>query len=681
MSITTHDGWLSARDFGATGCGDTISCRFDGTNKIIVEDPSGFAVGQWITVLGCTTTYERPWILYGPYDQVGNYVKYTDQFEYRGYTGLDGEDWTVYFIDVPAGRSDFFHWTDDMGVHWHRNVPRKNGEWYELSGGCQVKFNDYAWEGGASFGISARNSLNTVIEAIDGNVLTLRDSTTRVGEGRVVHDDTRALNAAAQAAKAQKKNLFIPSGHYRISSHISIAGVKDITVEGSSAASTLLDISEGVGMCMQLWCCENVTVRNLSMKGGMGFDERKKAGFIPMQGSSEFWGFIYKQSFAMGIYHSQKILVENVHASRMSAECFVSNYDDQYIRIHPEEPSDGRQPSTVFVRCSVTDCARNAFNNTNSELYYCRIENVGGCTVEEPSRYVKMIGCYVKNAGGVAVSNIRDRKNEHERYPRGQLIVEDCVFESGEVLNHAGGQINLSAGGSQFIIRGNQFINYNENAIFINPGQADCEFPVENNIIVGNSIDMTCEGEEPKKRIGIMVGASDTTVSDNQISVRGKDVTVTAIAIADYALRVNVHDNITRGVGHGIKSFHIDGKVGDTVGDDGRCFKRKYDAWGGMPYLLRRRSHRYRDWHIVWMDEKGGENIIAELDPVSLVFTLKNTDELYTGRPFRIYPPAEAGWLIHDNILQAEVPMELDTYSGRTAHLEDNIEIYETREV
>jgi hypothetical protein len=69
--------------------------------------------------------------------------------------------------------------------------------------------------------------------------------------------------------------------------------------------------------------------------------------------------------------------------------------------------------SIVFRNCTVTDCARNAFNNNdmaeNIAVLYCRIQDVGGCTWEGASRFVKFVGNYVRNAGTVAMGNIGSR--------------------------------------------------------------------------------------------------------------------------------------------------------------------------------------------------------------------------------------------------------------------------------
>ncbi len=669
-----HSGWLDAKEYGASGSGAEVACRFDGTNKIIVDGPADFKVGQHVSVVGATTRYLPPDILYGPWLDPKVYVEFDGQYEFRGYTGLDDQSWTVYFIDVPAGRSDFFHWSDDMGRHWHRNVPRKDNEWYTLSGGQQIKFNPYSWEKGYTFGFSARTDLCTVIEAIDGNVITLRDSATRTGEGKLLHDDTAALNHAVKEAKKQGKNLFVPSGHYRISGSIHVDHTIGMTIAGSGMKSTLLDLSQGVGKCFTVSYNDDLTIRNFTLEGGMGCDERDRAGFIPAQGASEVWGFQYKWTSAMAFYYNQRVTIEKIHAKRMSAECFCSSYDNsQNTRIWPSDPTEGRHPITIFRDCIVSDCARNAFNTENTEIYNCHIYNVGGNTVEDASRYLKMIGCYVRNSGAVAVSNVRDRNEYHEHLTKGHLVVENNIFEGGE-MNIGGGQINVSAGSSQVIIRGNQFINYNFNAIWLNDGCAPCELPSENTIITGNSIDMTAEEWPSVPRIAIFVGHDDVTVSDNQIFVRGCDENVTGIVLCDNAMRVTVHDNITRGIGKGLVTQYAEGKVGYAVGEDGKSFLRADHAYGGTPAVLRRRSHRYHGWGITWLDEKGGDNRFADFDPDTLVFTLEEPDELYEGRPFRFYPLAGARWSIHDNILEAKTPLMLNSYSAETAVVNGNIE-------
>jgi len=61
-----------------------------------------------------------------------------------------------------------------------------------------------------------------------------------------------------------------------------------------------------------------VTIRNFRMTGFMGFDERDKAGYINTRGSTYIWGEALKPCNAVSIDGTERVLVENCHASRMS---------------------------------------------------------------------------------------------------------------------------------------------------------------------------------------------------------------------------------------------------------------------------------------------------------------------------------------------------------------------------
>ena len=68
----------------------------------------------------------------------------------------------------------------------------------------------------------------------------------------------------------------------------------------------------------------------------------------------------------------------------------------------------------------------------NTSVLYCRIVDVGGCTWEGASRFVKFIGNYVRNAGTVAMGNLEPAiATQLSRCSAaGQHIVADNVFES-----------------------------------------------------------------------------------------------------------------------------------------------------------------------------------------------------------------------------------------------------------
>ncbi len=671
MSKTEFD-WLDARDFGASGLGTPMTCKMDGSNRVTVEDASLFRVGQQVAVEGGTALYTDV-ALCGPNGFPGEDVPYTGQIEMSGYNGSNGS-WVIYMVDVPVNQRAVFGWSDNLGESWHRGVPIVFGEWIEMSGGVKVKFHeDFTWEKGYTLVFSCRDQLSAQIIAIEGNDLLL-DRQSRVGEGRIYVDDTAALQAAVDAALRERKNLFIPSGHYRLTKAIFVDSPCGLTIEGGS--DTLLDISDGRGECLRIEEGEEITVRNLKMLGGNGLADMDKMGFMNTQGATEVWGF-YRGQFtcAIDIRSTSRGYFENCHARKMSGEAFHSmgrwrqGQDDtetQYTRL------------LVFDRCSAIDCARNAFNNCdraeNTILKNCRIIDVGGCSWEGSSRYVKMTGCYVRNAGSVAIGNLRTRTAEDEAFPNGQQIIENNIFESG--IAYGGCAISVESGCSQVIIRGNQFINFNGSAINLS---GDCSFdgmPGENYIVTGNSIDMTAEEGPSKPRYGIRVTACDSTVSDNQIFVRGYDENVTAIVVRDDALRINVHDNIVRGCGVGIRSEYCMAHVGKKMDEEGKVYERMQGLFGGMPPLCRRRGHGYRGWQVIWLHETNGEivgeNTIDYFDPESCLFHLKNPDRLEFLRPYRLKAPHGSYWNFHHNILEAKKPLDMNTYGAETVQMNGN---------
>ncbi len=142
-----------------------------------------------------------------------------------------------------------------------------------------------------------------------------------------------------------------------------------------------------------------MTLRNFRMFGFMGFDERDKAGYISTRGSTYIWGFGLKHCNAVSISGTERVLVENCHASRMSGECFVSGGPSRGT----VKPGRSYSQWITYLRCSVTDSARNAFNDVmcgteNTSVLQCRIVDVGGCSWEGASRFVKFVGNYVRNS-------------------------------------------------------------------------------------------------------------------------------------------------------------------------------------------------------------------------------------------------------------------------------------------
>jgi hypothetical protein len=180
-------------------------------------------------------------------------------------------------------------------------------------------------------------------------------------------------------------------------------------------------------------------------------------------GAGGVWGFYFKLCNALNVSGTERVLVENCHASRMSCECFYSQGPGRWKGHEPKKYTK----ALTFLRCSVTDAARNAFNNNdfaeNTSVLYCRIVDVGGCSWEGASRFVRFIGNYVRNGGTVAMGNIGSREAGLEELGSAQHIIADNVFESG--VPYGGCAVRAAVGATQVIIRNNLFVNFASSVI------------------------------------------------------------------------------------------------------------------------------------------------------------------------------------------------------------------------
>jgi hypothetical protein len=251
-------------------------------------------------------------------------------------------------------------------------------------------------------------------------------------------------------------------------------------------------------------------------------------------------------------------------------ECFYS--EGGFRTVGKPEPAQYTKAIT-YLRCSVVDNARNAFNNNdlaeNTSILYCRIVDVGGCAWEGASRFVKFIGNYVRNSGTVAMGNISNREAHLEELGTAQHIIADNVFESS--VPYGGCAIRSAYGASQVIIRNNLFINFNSSAVDIWSAGDATHLPSANTIVSGNIFDMTCVTDKPVVRHAVSVSATDTVVSDNQIYVRGTcDPQVTGIKLTEPMLNLNIHDNLIRNCGDGITTSRARSTVSEVV--DPRTF-------------------------------------------------------------------------------------------------------------
>lgn len=656
--METMLGYLNAKDFGA--CGSSFATTghvLAGSNRITVQDTGDFEVGQEINMSGCFPRCEC-FRIFGPKPYHAQHRKVENEVEIRGWNASNGNH-VVYIMDVDIKTPTLFRWSDDQGRTWHDDVPI-DGIWHKLSGGLEVRFNpEHDWTQGWVVTVVMRASLIAQIMAIEGNTLVLNKEATRSCEDRIIHSDTLALQKAIDAAVEQGKNLWIPSGTYRLSKSLHVNNARSLTICGDNPEETILDIGVGgialedrEGACIVLNKGDEINLYNLGFRGAVGFDRRDQAGHMQTRGATGVWGFYFMKCNALGIWSTRRVYVENCHARQMSAECF---YSCSAHRTPDNEP-DNYTTSITYMRCSVENCARNAFNNNdfaeNTHIIDCRIRNVGGCTWEGASRFVIMRGCYVRNAGPVALGNVRSRSNDFERLGTGQHMIVDNTFESGCPYGIV--MIGVSAAASQVIIRGNNFINFNFNAISVSGETGPNDLPSRNVIISDNCFDMTAEEAPSIPRIAIGITASDVTVANNQIYVTGApDDNLTAIQLRDDAQGIIIHDNLIRGCGKNIDTQRCIGEVGSVI-DDQHFYREQTKSWHGNPPTLRRRSHRYRGWHIHW--QNGERSILEDFDPETEIFTLASSRKMTAGELFELHPYTQDGnvleeRIIHDNLI------------------------------
>ncbi|MDD4016704.1 MAG: hypothetical protein PHV28_02055 [Kiritimatiellae bacterium] len=661
--------WLNAKECGASGSRyETTASTEAGSRRIKVADAGDFQVGQGVMVSKANIRY-LPTRLWGAGEIYRNSKPVTNSVEVRGYDGTQGS-WVVYVLDVAPSPKPAFRWTGDLGRTWRPEQPVTH-DWQPLEGGVEVRLNPRDWESGYVIAIGARDQLISRIEKIEGNVLTLSDPANRtVSDAVVRHNDTAALQAAVDRALKEKRNLFVPIGHYRLAHSIRVSNPAAITIEGASAVDTVLDISEGAGPCIQLLEGIEATVRNFRMTGFMGFEDRDMAGHMRTRGSIGIWGFGLKHCCAVNIANTERVLVENCHASRMSGECFVAGGRSRGA----VKPGRSHTKKITYLRCSVTDSARNAFNDVmcgieNTDVLNCRVVDVGGCSWEGASRFVTFSGNYVRNSGTVAIGNLGPA-NRDDTYPSlgaGQTIVADNVFESG--VCYGGCAVRSARGATQVIVRNNIFINFGSSAVEVGGGSYGNAYPSANTTITGNIFDMTAVGQKSVARTAILVAADDTVVADNQIYVRGtNDAAVTGIRLREPAVNALIHDNLLRNCGTGIESVAARTVVKACV--DAATF----DAGNGV-VPLGWQPHLYRGWTLSWFrgGKPAGSSEIESFEPLASRFKLKQPGDIKKGDLFEIRSDA-ANWNIHDNMIAGCLkPIAFDSQGSATSFLKGNL--------
>ncbi|MCE5240023.1 hypothetical protein LLH23_16300 [bacterium] len=661
--------WLNVLDCGASGSKfQTKATLTAGSKDISVADPGDFKVGQGVMVSRADIKISHG-TLWGPRAKYAASKALADTVQVRGYDGSLGS-WTVYILDIDGANPATFRWSDDLTRTWKQSKVPITHDWQPLNGGTEVKFGELDWDSGYAVTFSARDQLLTVIEKIEGKTVTLRDAPTRGADDAVVrHNDTEALQAAIDRGLKEKRNVFFPAGWYMLARPLVVQNAEGIVLQGLNGVDSVLDISEGEGACFNLKDGKEVTIRNFRMLGNTGFDARDQAGSLRLMGALAVWGFYLKPSHGMTVSNTERVLLENCHASKMSGECFYSGGRSRTW--NQPEPKQYTKEIT-YLRCSVTDSGRNAFNNNdmaeNTSVLYCRVVDVGGCTWEGASRFVRFIGNYVRNAGTVAMGNIRSRDERYEQLGSGQHIIADNVFEGN--ICYGGAAIRAAAGASQVVIRNNLFINFGSSGVDISGVNSNRDLTAGIATVSDNIFDMTDVTGQSKARTSVLVSGSHVTVSNNQFYVRGAmDPAVTAIDLREPAVNLSVHDNLIRNCGKGLSVGLGSGRITEVVSPT------SFVVAGTIP-LERRQSHRYRGWGVSFI--RGGNRIgrgtIKEFDPETCQFILDKPFDLKVGDSVEVFPTAGANWSLTANTITSCVqPVTLDGYGSLTSRFADNL--------
>jgi len=662
-------GFLNVRDFGASGSMfETTATTTAGSNEIVVKDVGDLKVGQWVSVSKCNVRYGRA-KLHGPKSPYRSPQPLGEAAEIRGYDGSQGS-WFVYMLEIESANPHTFRWSDDLvhGYKWTAAHVPITWDWQRLSNGIEVKFNKRDLVPGHLICFHARDQLVTKIDQIKGKTLVLKDKANRSATDAVVrHTDSVALQTAIHHAIGQRKNLFIPNGYYRLTKGMTVRNA-DILIEGQSGEHTVMDITEGTGAVFALYGGKEVTIRNIRMLGHTPLSERP--GSFTTSSGYRYWACAQKSCQAVRMHATERILIENCHAKHMASEAF---YCQGPCRTGTNEPARYTK-SLTFLRCSVTDCAANAFNNNdlseNTCVLYCRIDGAGWHAYEGPARFIKLIGNYVRNAGPFTVGDCSSRPDFLYDLGCGQAIVADNVFEGCDGRN---GGIALNHGPTQVTVANNLFVNYNGTAIRVSGHCARqinrASLPARNAVVTGNIIDLTHHGQKPATRWGIKVSASDVIVANNQVYVRGEvDHRAHGIEVAEPARNVTVHDNLIRNCTNGVHTTRGKSSVKKVIDAVSFLETRLPLVWGT--------SHCYRGWHLLWTSgvNKGEVATLDSYDAKTIAFKLAKPHDLRAGDSFHVIPADGANWNIHSNtIAGCAEPVVLDSYGSSTSILRNNI--------
>lgn len=688
--------WLNVKELGATGSAfETKATITAGSNRIIVDDTGDFQVGQQVILAKSNIRYTEAW-LHGPGEPYSTSRPLNNALEMRGYNGEAGS-WITYIVEVDQVNPLSFRWKEDLSKDWYEVKVPVTYDWQKLGRSTEIKFNhNLDWVCGHMITFSARDQLEATIINIENNVFTLdKFSNNTASDALISHTDREILQKIIDIALKENKNLFFSSGRYRIPGGLEVVDPQAIQIEGANAETTILDISDGDGSCFHIQRGKEVTIRNFSMIGHTGLNEAPLS-FNTVTGYG-FWPNSLKGCNAIHTTGTERVLVENVHVTKMANEAF---YAQGPAREGKKEPVQ-YQKSLTYYRCSVTDCAANAFNNNdraeNTSILYCRVDGAGWHAAEMPARFLRVIGSYFRNTGAVTVGDMSHRYEDLNELGCGQAFICDNVFEGTNkcqgISVNVGSQdiegiglcsgIAVSHGSSQVIISGNVFVNFNGNAIMVSSQtvrpaipwfspdatQHWGSYPSRSVIISGNIIDMTSTGQNSVKRTGIKISSSDVTVSNNQIYTRGKiDSMVTGISLSDPALKISVHDNFVYNCGEGLITKRCSSRVMEVL--DSCNFRES-----SLP-LEWRYTHQYQGWIINWIKDGKvkGSSEIDFYDPESLIFKLKNPFYLKPDDVFEVYFPGPINWNIHNNTISGcNNPVILDNYGSMTSLFCNNV--------
>lgn len=551
-----HSPWIDASDYGATGSTFTSEGTMHaGSDELELRDIGDFKPGQWITAQGCF--YHTYGMLY---NQAAPYLG-KNQRKLDGEIEIDGldnaDDHLIFIIHFFA--DNLFSWmaVDARYQTKLKTIPviRKDWIWqgekipvtdkgFDLLGGVRIRFRKTDWRRGESISFHVRNRLLAKISGVRGNTLELdRKANCTCMLSRVKHEDNAALQTALDAAIAEKKSLFIPTGHYRLTDGLWIRNAS-VRIEGAGRVHTLLDVSEANTACFWIAGGREVTICKLGMTGHTGFlDLASNSSWTTATGFA-FWPTANQQMevrgcAAINAVSTQHMLFEDLDISRMASEAIYLHGSDRtgkppYIQ-HEFEEFTGLdkqyQKTCIIHRCNGYDCAFNLFNNNDfaedTIISECRAEHVGNFC-ENASEFSRFTNNHVIDGSAITIC------------ARGNAVVSGNVFEGGIT----GGGISVSAG--NVIIENNIFKNYSKES----PLWLFGEGPI---IVRGNLIDLTPSGNNPSHvREAMVISAKNVMVSDNHIEGGGQSDTG-GFQITPSANRLFLHDNLISGCDFGMR--------------------------------------------------------------------------------------------------------------------------------